>query len=90
MAVVMVAAVDGFSPFLSALLVVLPFFVAGWLPEAVYAYYASIAMALVALFALGIYLGRLSRQNLFFSGIKTGIAGIVCMALSYLLEQLAR
>ena len=79
-----------FSPFLSALLVVLPFFIAGWLPATAYAYYASIAMALVALFALGVYLGRISRQNLVLSGIKTGIAGVVCMALSYLLEQLAR
>ena len=89
MAVVMVAAVDGLSPFLAALLVVLPFFIAGWLPTVVYAYYASIVMALVALFALGVYLGRISRQNLFLSGIKTGIAGIVCMGLSYLLEQIA-
>lgn len=90
MAVVMVATVDGLSPFLAAMLVVLPFFVAGWLPATVYAYYASIAMSLIALFALGIYLGKISKQNLFLSGIKTGIAGIVCMALSYLLEQIAR
>jgi len=89
MAVVMVAAVDGLSPFLAALLVVLPFFIAGLLPTVVYAYYASIAMALIALFALGVYLGRISKQNLFLSGIKTGIAGIVCMGLSYLLEQIA-
>jgi predicted membrane protein (TIGR00267 family) len=47
-------------------------------------------MALLALFALGIYLGRISRKNLIISGIKTTVAGVVCIALSYLLEQLAR
>lgn len=88
-AVVLVAAVDGLSPFLSALLVVVPFFMAPLLPSVAYAYYASIAMALLALFGLGIYLGRISKENLIMSGFKTTIAGVVCMTLSYLLEQLA-
>jgi predicted membrane protein (TIGR00267 family) len=89
MAVVIVAAVDGLSPFLAALLVVLPFFAAPLLPSVEYAYYASIAMALLALFALGIYLGNISRENMIISGVKTTIAGLVCIGLSYLLEQLA-
>jgi predicted membrane protein (TIGR00267 family) len=89
MAVVLVAAVDGLSPFLSALLVVAPFFFAPLLPSIAYAYYASIGMALLALFGLGIYLGRLSRESLILSGIRTSVAGVVCMALSYFLEQLA-
>jgi len=89
-AVVMVAAVDGLSPFLAALLVVIPFFLAPLLPSVAYAYYASIGMSLLALFGLGIYLGRISRQNLIISGVKTCVAGVVCIALSYLLEQLAR
>jgi predicted membrane protein (TIGR00267 family) len=89
MAVVLVAAVDGFSPFLSALLVVLPFFFAPLLPSINYAYYASIAMALLALFGLGIYLGKLSKEKLIPYGVKTAIAGVVCMALSYFLERLA-
>jgi predicted membrane protein (TIGR00267 family) len=46
-------------------------------------------MALLALFGLGIYLGRISKENLIMSGFKTTIAGVVCMTLSYLLEQLA-
>jgi predicted membrane protein (TIGR00267 family) len=90
MAVVMVAAVDGLSPFLAALLVVIPFFLAPLLPSVTYAYYASIAMALLALFGLGIYLGRISKQNLIISGIKTCVAGLICITLSYLMEQLAR
>jgi predicted membrane protein (TIGR00267 family) len=88
-AVVLVAAVDGLSPFLSALLVVVPFFFAPLLPSVACAYYASIAMALLSLFGLGIYLGRISKENLLISGVKTTVAGVVCMTLSYLLEQLA-
>jgi predicted membrane protein (TIGR00267 family) len=90
MAVVTVAMVDGFSPFLSALLVVIPFFFAPMLPSIRYAFYASIVMALGALFALGVYLGRIARERLFISGVKTAFAGIVCMALSYFLERLSR
>jgi predicted membrane protein (TIGR00267 family) len=88
-AVVLVAAVDGLSPFLSALLVVVPFFFASLLPSVACAYYASIAMALLSLFGLGIYLGRISKENLLISGVKTTVAGVVCMTLSYLMEQLA-
>lgn len=90
MAVVTVAAVDGLSPFLSALLVILPFFFAPLLPTITYAYYASIAMSLLSLFALGVYLGKISREKLIISGVKTTIAGMVCIGLSYLLEQLSR
>jgi predicted membrane protein (TIGR00267 family) len=90
LAVVLVAAVDGLSPFLAALLVVVPFFLAPLLPSVTYAYYASIGMALLALFALGIYLGRISKRNLIMSGVKTTVAGIVCIGLSYLLERVTR
>lgn len=89
MAVVMVAAVDGLSPFLSALLVVLPFFLASLFPSVMYAYYAAIGMALLALFGLGIYLGNISKENLILSGIRTTIAGIVCIGLTYLIEQVS-
>ena len=90
MAVVLVAAVDGLSPFFAALLVVTPFFFAPLLPSVAYAYYSAIGVALLALFGLGIYLGRISRQNLILSGVKTTVVGVICIALTYLLEQLAR
>jgi predicted membrane protein (TIGR00267 family) len=88
MAVVSVAAVDGFSPFLSAFLVVAPFIFAPLFPDITYVYYASIGMALLALFGLGIYLGSISRENLIISGVKTTVAGVICIALSYFMEQL--
>jgi predicted membrane protein (TIGR00267 family) len=89
MAVVMVAAVDGLSPFLAALLVLIPFFLAPLVPVIEHVYYASLGMSLLALFGLGLYLGRISRRNLVLSGVKTSIAGLVCIALSYALERVA-
>lgn len=84
-----VAAVDGLAPFASALLVVFPFFLVPLLPDIAYAYYSSIALALVALFGLGIFLGKLSQRNMFLSGMKTVVAGIICIGIIYLLELLA-
>lgn len=90
MAVWLVAAVDGLSPFVAALLVVLPFLFAPLLPSVHYAYYASIGMALVALFGLGLYLGHIAGENPLALGLKTTVAGVVSMGLSYLLEHIAR
>jgi len=84
-----VAAVDGLAPFASAMLVVIPFFLVPLLPDIAYAYYSSIALALLALFGLGIFLGKLSQRNVFLSGMKTVVAGIVCIGITYLLELLA-
>lgn len=90
MAVVLVAAVDGLSPFLAALLVLIPFFFASLLPSVTYAYYGSVVMAMLALFGLGTYLGNISRENVISYGVKTSLAGVVCIALSFGLAQLAR
>ncbi|MFP4343675.1 MAG: VIT1/CCC1 transporter family protein [Anaerolineales bacterium] len=90
MAVLTVAAVDGLSPFLSALIVILPFFLAPLLHSTTYAYYASMIMALISLFGLGIYLGNISKERMIYSGIKTTVAGMVCIGLSYLLELMSR
>jgi predicted membrane protein (TIGR00267 family) len=89
MAVVLVAAVDGLSPFLAALLVLVPFFFVSLMPSVSYAYYGSVGMALLTLFGLGTYLGNISRENMITYGIKTAVAGIVCIALSFVLAQLA-
>jgi predicted membrane protein (TIGR00267 family) len=88
-AVWMVAAVDGLSPFLSAFLVVVPFFFAGLFASIDVAYYASIGMALLALFLLGVYLGNIAKENVLVLGLKTAVAGIVCMALSFFLERIS-
>jgi len=84
-AVVVVALVDGLAPFLAALVVLLPFFFSGLLADIVLSYYASLGMALVVLFALGAFLGKVSKQNLIISGVKMIGAGLVSILLSYFL-----
>ena len=86
-AVVVVALVDGLAPFLAALVVLLPFFFSGLLADVVFSYYASLGMALVVLFALGAFLGKVSKENLIISGLKMIGAGLVSILLSYFLGQ---
>jgi len=86
MAARIAALVDGLSPLLASLLVLVPFFLAGLFPVITWVYYASIAVALLTLFGLGLFLGHISGKSLVFSGIKTLIAGAVCIGLSYLFD----
>jgi len=84
-ATIVIALVDGLSPFVAAIIVLLPFFFAG---ESVgrSVYFAAAAIAFVELFLLGMFLGRVSRQRLVWSGVKLAIAGLVCLGLSALLD----
>ena len=78
--------VDGLSPFLFGIVVLFPFFFAQLgIIEITVAYYLSFIIAGILLFVLGMFLGMLSRQNLFIFGIKTFIAGIVVGLLILLL-----
>ena len=84
-AVVVIAIIDGLSPFLAALLVLIPFFMANVFPSIQWAYLTSLGGALLALFGLGIFLGNISRENLILSGLKTVIAGILSILIGVLL-----
>jgi predicted membrane protein (TIGR00267 family) len=84
-AVVVVALVDGLAPFLAALVVLLPFFFSGLVGDIVFSYYVSLGMALAVLFAVGAFLGKVSKENLIISGVKMIGAGLVSMLLGYLL-----
>lgn len=68
-----IALIDGAAPFISAVLVILPFFI---LPVSI-AYYISFGIAFVLLFLLGAFLGRISRENIIIAGLKMVLAGIV-------------
>ena len=84
-AVVIVALVDGISPFLAALIVLIPFFVPQLFPSMDLTYFTAIGLALVTLFALGAFLGRISRRNILVYGLRTVVAGIISIAISLLL-----
>ena len=85
-AAVIVSLVDGISPFLAALLVLIPFFIHGIFPNIQSIYYATLGLALLTLFALGMFLGNISKENLIISGIKTAIAGIASIIIGSLLN----
>jgi len=82
-AAVLVSIVNGVSPALSGLVVLIPFFFSKILAINV-AFYLATAVAFAILFFVGFFLGKISKQNLIFSGIKMMFAGIVCALLSLL------
>lgn len=86
-AAVIVALVDGLSPFLAAMLVLTPFFAFGLFPSITWVYYTSLGMALLTLFALGLFLGHISHENLIMYGVKTIIAGVISIIISLLLGE---
>lgn len=86
-AVVVVAAVDGLSPLLASLLVLLPFFLTSRWGDILYSYYLALAIAMVSLFALGAFLGTISKQNVLIAGLKMIVAGVVAVLFSYVIEN---
>ncbi|UCF59649.1 MAG: VIT1/CCC1 transporter family protein [Anaerolineaceae bacterium] len=84
-AVVIVALVDGLSPFLAALVVLTPFFVPQLFPSLRWTYITAIALALITLFSLGAFLGHISRRNIAIYGFRTVIAGGISIVISLLL-----
>jgi predicted membrane protein (TIGR00267 family) len=84
-AVVIVALVDGISPFLAALVVLTPFFVPQLFPSLRWTYFTAIGLALITLFSLGAFLGHISKRNIAIYGLRTVIAGGISIVISLLL-----
>ncbi len=83
-ATIVVSLIDGLSPSVAAAVAVSPFF----LGDAIHitsAYYAAVIIAFIELFALGAYLGSTSRDSIIISGAKMAFAGVICVAVAYLL-----
>jgi len=70
-----VAAIDGAAPFIAAITMLIPFI----LMPIQMAYYISISFAFAILFILGIFLGRISRENMALMGIKMLLAGVAAI-----------
>jgi predicted membrane protein (TIGR00267 family) len=73
---------DGLTTFVGSVVPVIPFAVLG-LSDAVM---ASIAITVGLLFLLGVYLGKLSKDNIVFAGVKMAIFGLVTAGLAMSLE----
>jgi len=86
-AVVVVSLVDGLSPLVSSLIVLLPFFIAPLIGNILLSYALSLMVGLISLFGLGMFLGHVSERSLVGYGVRTVIAGIVAVAVNFLLPN---
>jgi predicted membrane protein (TIGR00267 family) len=84
---VFAALVDGSAPFIASLPSVIPFYLAmtGLIPMGL-AFTVSTVAALLILFLLGVFLGRLSESNIIYSGVKMVIAGVAVALIALLLN----
>lgn len=87
-AAVVVSLVNGISPSAAAFLVIIPFFFGGLL-SIEYSFVSSFFIAFVELFAVGAYLGSVSKSMVVFSGIKMVAVGLLCVAVGYALGAAA-
>ena len=83
-ATIVIAFVDGASPFLAALIVMIPFLFTGVVTMHT-AYFAAVVVGLVELFFLGMFLGSISRDRLWLSGLRLAAAGVIALVISLLL-----
>ncbi|MCX6371493.1 MAG: hypothetical protein NTX16_00175 [Actinobacteria bacterium] len=83
-ATIVIAVVDGASPFLAAMIVMIPFLFTGVISMHT-AYFAAVAVGLVELFFLGVFLGAISRERLWLSGLRLAAAGVIALIISLLL-----
>jgi len=80
------AIVDGGSPILTALVSLSPFFLLlHGLIAVQSAYMSSLVLTMITLFMLGIYLGKIAKENALLYGIQTLLAGIATVAIALLL-----
>jgi predicted membrane protein (TIGR00267 family) len=86
MAVIVVSLVDGLSPLVSSLIVLIPFFIAPLIGNIAISYALSLLIGLLSLFGLGTFLGHISGRSLISYGLRTTAAGIVAVVLNFLLN----
>lgn len=84
-----VALVDGASPAVAAFVIIIPlFFVPGGYLGYDLAFYIAIAICLALIFVLGLFLGAVSKKNMWAYGAKTLFAGILTAILMLLISYL--
>lgn len=86
---IVVAIVDGASPAVAGFLVILPlFFVPTGALDYRIAFYMGIVICMVLLFILGLFLGAVSKKNMWSYGAKTLFAGILTALMMLLISWL--
>lgn len=77
-AVFVTSLTDGLSPFLSALMVLSPFFILNvGLISWDMAFYLSISITLTLLFLMGVYLAKICEENIFLYGLQMLCIGLL-------------
>jgi predicted membrane protein (TIGR00267 family) len=84
-AVIIVSIVDGLAPALAAMIVMIPLFLRNLIADPILSYAIAGGVALLCLFALGLFLGKVSEENLIGYGFKTLLAGLAAIAINFLL-----
>ncbi len=84
-AVIVVSIVDGLAPALSAMIVMIPLFLDPIIQNPILSYGLAAGLALLSLFALGMFLGKVSKENLIVYGFKTLLAGVAAIAINFLM-----
>ena len=80
------AFIDGASPVLTAVISLIPFILTLTGTFVIWdAYVVSFILTLATLFSLGLYLGRIAKENIWLYGIQTVAAGILIIAIVLLL-----
>jgi predicted membrane protein (TIGR00267 family) len=84
-----VALVDGLAPSVAAFIIITPLLLvpSGYLSVSI-AFYMAILACMGLLFGLGIFLGTISRKNIWVYGAKTLLAGIVTAILLYVISYI--
>ncbi len=86
---VVVAIIDGASPAVAAFIIIIPlFFVPMGILGYHIAFYIAIAICMLLLFTLGLFLGAVSKKNIWSYGAKTLFAGILTAILMLLVSWL--
>lgn len=84
-AVVVVSLVDGLSPLVSSMIVLIPFFITPMFGNIVISYALSLIISLLSLFGLGMFLGHISKRSLVGYGMRTVVAGLVAIGINAIL-----
>lgn len=80
------AFIDGASPMLTAVIALIPFILTLTGTFVIWdAYIVSFILTLATLFSLGLYLGRIAKENIWLYGAQTVAAGILIVAIVLLL-----
>ena len=87
---VYVALIDGLSPALTAIISIMPFIFVSLRWMTIFnAYIASLALSLATLFLLGIYLGKVARENGWLYGVAMLTVGAFTALIIFLIQLLA-